>query len=145
MKLPPAVMVHGLQHARAALAPGLPVTLLSGPAAGSYAGVGWWRALVTLACEGSAAPPDVLDCGESTGRALEALRAGQRLLVLRTEPVQFRDVAERAARGGGNVLAVAPAALDMASRGALRRLEAWLRSGDTQGEGQGSALDPLGP
>src|SRR5580698_10322069 len=129
MKLPPAVMVHGLQHARAALAPGLPVTLLSGPAAGSYAGVGWWRALVTLACEGSAAPSDVLDCGESTGRALEALRAGQRLLVLRTEPVQFRDVAERAARGGGNVLAVAPPALDMASRGALRRLEAWLRSG----------------
>jgi hypothetical protein len=145
MKLPPAVMVHGLEQARAALAPGLPVTLLSGPGAGSYAGVGWWRALVMLASAGGAAPPDVLDCGESTGRALEAVRAGQRLLVLRTEPVLFRDVAERAARGGGEVLACAPPALDMASRGALRRLEEWLLNEGRQGEGQGSALDPLGP
>jgi hypothetical protein len=127
MKLPPAVMVHGLEQARAALAPGLKVTLLSGPGAGSYAGVGWWRALVMVASKGGAAPPDMLDCGEATGRALEALRAGQRLLVLRAEPALFRDVAERAARDGGEVLACAPPSLDMARRGALRRLEAWLQ------------------
>src|SRR5271168_4381219 len=103
MKLPPAVMVHGLQQARAALAPGLPVTLLSGPGAGGYAGVGWWLALVALAAAGGPVPPNVLDCGEATGRALEAVRAGQRLLVLRTNPALFRDVAERAARSGGAV------------------------------------------
>jgi hypothetical protein len=130
MKLPPAVMVHGLEQARAALAPGLPVTLLSGPGAASYAGVGWWRALVTLAAAGGAAPPDVLDCGQATGRALEAVRAGQRLLVLRADPTLFRDVAERAALGGGEVLHCAPPALDMAARGATRRLEAWLREGE---------------
>jgi hypothetical protein len=127
MELPPAVMVHGLDQARAALAPGLAVTLLSGPGAGVYAGVGWWRALVEMAAEGQAAPPDVLDCGEATGRALEALRAGQRLLVLRTEPALFANVAERAAGLGGTVFAEAPPALDLAQHGAARRLEAWLR------------------
>ncbi|MEJ0047407.1 MAG: hypothetical protein WDN04_15810 [Rhodospirillales bacterium] len=126
MKLPPAVMVHGLEQARAALAPGLAVTLLSGPAAAVYAGVGWWQALVAAA-SGQPPPPHVLDCGEATGRALEALRAGQRLLVLRAEPRLFHNVAERAAQLGGAVLAEAPPALDLAQPGAERRLEAWLR------------------
>jgi hypothetical protein len=128
MKLPPAVMVHGLEHARAALAPGVPVTLLSGPAAGVYAGVGWWQALVALAAQGGTVPPDILDCGEATGRALEALRAGQRLLVLRADPALFRNVAERAAQLGATVLPEAPPALDLASRGALRHLDTWLRA-----------------
>ena len=128
MKLPPAVIVHGLEHARAALAPGVAVTLLSAPAAGVYAGVGWWRALVAAAAHGTVAPPDVLDCGDATGRALEALRAGQRLLVLRADPALFRDVAERAAQLGAAVLPEAPPALDLARRGALRHLDAWLRA-----------------
>lgn len=129
MKLPPAVMVHGLEHARAALAQGLPVTLLSAPSAGAYAGVGWWRALVTLAADGGTAPPDILDCGEATGRALEALRAGQRLLVVRAEPALFGNIAERAAQLGAAVLPEAPPALDLARRGALRELDAWLGDG----------------
>ncbi len=48
-RFPPAVIVHGLDDARAALAPGRPVTLLSAPGAALYAGCGWWRALVRLA------------------------------------------------------------------------------------------------
>ena len=130
MKLPPAVMVHGLEHARAALAPGLPVTLLSAPAAGAYAGVGWWRALVALAAQGGTAPPDILDCGEATGRALEALRAGQRLLIVRAEPALFGNIADRAAQLGAAVLPEAPPALDLARLGALRHLNAWVREGD---------------
>ena len=129
MKLPQAVMVHGLQHARAALAPRLPVTLLSAPAAGAYAGVGWWRTLVTLAAGGGTLPPDILDCGEATGRALEALRAGQRLLVVRAEPALFSNIAERAAQLGAAVLSEAPPALDLAQRGAFRELDAWLGDG----------------
>jgi len=122
-------MVHGLQHARAALAPGLPVTLLSGPGAGAYAGVGWWRALMAQAADGGLPPPDILDCGDATGRALEALRAGQRLLVLTAPPLLFTDVAARAASLGATVLAEAPASLDLGPPGTVRRLTDWLQAG----------------
>ncbi len=123
--VPPSVTVHGLAHARAALAPGLPVTLLSAPGAGIYAGVGWWRALIT-----AADPPlqsaDVLDCGNAPGRALEALRGGQRLLVLECAQELWRDIAERAANQGAALLAARPPSLDLAAPGAARRLAGWL-------------------
>ena len=130
MKLPPAIIVHGLEMARTALAvsAGRPVTLLSGEGAGAYAGVAWWQALVAAA---SAAVPgadlrDILDCGGAAGRTLEALRAGQGLLVLRAAPAIWGDVARRAAASGATLLPEAPPALDLAERGALRHLADWL-------------------
>ncbi|HEV2547054.1 MAG TPA: hypothetical protein VGU20_06945 [Stellaceae bacterium] len=69
-------------QARAALAAalelGVPVTLESAPAAGGYAGPGWWLALIVAAqAEHPAADViAVLDCGEEPGSALAALRAG---------------------------------------------------------------------
>jgi hypothetical protein len=125
MRLPPAVIVHSLAQARTALAPGLPVALLSAPGAALFAGVGWWRALIAAATEHATAPPDILDCADAPGRALEALRLGQRLLVLQA-PTHFADIAERAARQGGTVLASPPPSLDLAERGAERRLGDWL-------------------
>jgi hypothetical protein len=129
MRLPPAVMVHSLAQARTALAPGVPVTLLSAPGAALFAGLGWWRALIEAAADHEAARPDILDCADAPGRALEALRHGQRLLVLQA-PAHFADIAERAARQGGTILASAPPSLDLAIRGAERRLHDWL-SGPT--------------
>jgi hypothetical protein len=128
MKLPPAVMVHGLIHARAAVAPGLPVTLLSAPGAGAYAGIGWWQAVIrqTAAAPGMAVPPHILDCGMAAARAVEALRAGQRLLVLTAETPLFADVAERAARLGATLLPSPPPALDLALPANLRLLQRWL-------------------
>ena len=127
MKLAPAVIVHGLGMAQMAVqgaqACGRPLTLLSAPGAGAYAGVGWWRALVRLA----GAEADILDCGEAPGRALQSLRAGQRLIVLRAEPPVWADIAGRAAECGGTVFAQAPAALDLAQPGAASRLTDWLR------------------
>ncbi len=120
---PPAVVVHGLPHVQLALAEGMPVTLLSGPNAAAYAGCGWWRALMTMA----GAADDILDCGDSPGRVLEALSIGCRAMVLRPGPA-FADVAERAARTGAIVLAARPPALDLATRGAGRHLAAWLGS-----------------
>ena len=104
------------------------LTLLSARGAGVYGGVGWWRSLISLAC------PDgdmvhVLDCGEAPGRALEAMRAGQRLLVLRAEIRVWTDIAARAAAYGGVLLADAPPALDLGRPGATRRLSAWLAQG----------------
>lgn len=124
MKLPPAVIVHELEQARTALRAGLPVTLLSAPAAACYAGVGWWLALMRAASEQP--PPHILDCGESPARALEALRAGQRLVALRAPPALFEDIAARAHMLGATMLPAPPPALDLSERTAARRLRSWL-------------------
>ena len=121
MKLPPAVIVHGLDDARLALSQALPVTLLSAPWAGVYGGVGWWRALLEAA-EAPAAVINILDCGDSPGRALSALRGGQRHLVLRAPPAVLAGITAR----GGMVLPEPPAALDLGVPGGARRLAAWL-------------------
>jgi hypothetical protein len=128
MRQSPAVIVHGLDMARAALALGHPVTLLSAEGAGAYAGVGWWQAVVHAARQDfpQTDAADILDCGFAPGRALEALRAGQTQLILRADPRVWADIAERTASLGGTLHAEAPPALDLAMRGALRRLEAWL-------------------
>lgn len=129
MNLPPAILVHGLPHARLALAPGRPVTLLSAPGAASYAGCGWWRAVVAaaLAEHPGADAPDVLDCGDAPGRALEALSLGCRLLALRPGPA-WEDIRVRTAAQGARLLDRAPPALDLAKPGAGRRLADWLGS-----------------
>ncbi len=132
MKLPPAVVVHSLGMAQAVLATaaGRPVTLLSGEGAGAYAGVAWWQALVAAAEAGApgARLCHVLDCGGAAGRALEALRAGQKLLVLRAEPAVAEDLAARGAALGAAVLPVAPLSLDLAHMRDWRNLDSWLET-----------------
>jgi hypothetical protein len=76
------VVVHSLAHAcaalRAAAEQGVPVTLLSGPAAAGYAGPAWFRELVAAARGEvpAAEAAAVLDCGDAPGYAMAALRAG---------------------------------------------------------------------
>ncbi len=124
MTLPPCVIVHSLAQAKAALAPGLPVTLLSGEGAGAYAGAGWWLALMQAAA--AAPPPHLLDCGTAPGRALEALRAGQPRLILRAPAAIFAEVAAQAASHHALLLPAAPPSLDLSHRHAARALIAWL-------------------
>jgi hypothetical protein len=112
MELYPAVVVHDLAGALAALARGVPVTLLSAPGAGVYAGCGWWRALVAAA---RAAHPDVpcidiLDCADATGQALAALRIGVTRLVLWPEAPGHAAAEAIAATLGGFLLSAPPAA-----------------------------------
>jgi hypothetical protein len=125
--LPPAIVVHGLADAVAALAPGLPVTLLSAPAAGIYAGAGWWRALVEAARATHPATPcaDVLDCADAPGMAMAAIRAGQVLLVLDPACPAYRRIAMLA-----TLLPARPPALDLGDRAASRHLHAWLSHHD---------------
>src|SRR5690349_2443208 len=125
MTLPPAIVIHGLEHAHLALAAGRPVTLLSAPAACLYAGCGWWR--MVIAASGFTGP-DVLDCADAPGRALEALSVGCRALVLLPCPA-WDSVAERAAAAGCVLLRERPPALDLAGRGASRHVAAWLGIG----------------
>ena len=128
MILPPALIVHGLADARAALRPGRPVTLLSARGAALFAGVLWWRELVAAARAACPATPahDVLDCADAPGQAMAALRAGQRLLVLDAACPAFAAVQGAAATLGAHVLAAAPPALDLAEKAARRRIARWL-------------------
>ena len=78
------IVIHSLDHARAALAAaaasGTDVTLASAPGAALQAGPGWFKAVIEQA---SAAYPQVavtaiLDCGDQPGAAMAALRLGLR-------------------------------------------------------------------
>jgi hypothetical protein len=134
----PAVVVHSAADVRSALAPGLPVTLVSASGAALYAGAAWWIALMAAA---RAEHPgrvfaDILDCGDAPGRAAEALRLGQRRLVLHpVPPALFDRVRLMAEECGATVLPAMPEALDLAQPGAARRLAAWLlpARGDNEG------------
>jgi hypothetical protein len=134
MTLSPAVIVHGLDDACAALAPGLPVTLLSAPGAALYAGCGWWQALVAAARARfpETGGEDLLDCGDAPGRALEALRSGVQGIVLDPLCAAYPAVARAASAAGAVLLGAAPPALDLARPGAARGLGAWL--GETADE-----------
>lgn len=125
MLLPPAVVIHGLADARRALAPGLPVLLLSAPGAASYAGALWWRALVTAAATDQ---PDALDCADQPGRALEALATGCRRIVL-APCTALPSIIERAPHA--HILQTRPPALDLAHPGAERHLVRWLQGDST--------------
>ncbi len=124
----PAVVVHGLNDAAAALALGQPLTLLSARGAALYAGCLWWRELVLQArsAHPSVAIYDLLDCADAPGLALGAIRAGQRALVLSPDVPGFAAVASLARERGLTVLSARPPALDLARPGARRRLHAWL-------------------
>jgi hypothetical protein len=131
----PAVIVHGLADARTALAPGLPVTLLSAPGAALFAGCLWWRAMVARA---RAACPeveamDILDCADASGLAMGALRSGVCRLVLWPRAPGWSGVSAIAERQGGFVLTRPPQALDLSRRGEIRRLHAWLRDSGAWG------------
>jgi hypothetical protein len=136
MTRPPAVVVHGLEQARAALAPGLPVTLLSGPGAALYAGCLWWRELVGAArrAHPGLTIMDILDCADAPGRALAALRIGQPAIVLLPHVRSFHAVVAIAAAQGGDVLPARPPALDLGQRLAPGRLAAWLRADTVPGD-----------
>jgi hypothetical protein len=131
--LPPAVIVHGPGDVARALAAGRPLVLLSAPGAALYAGAGWWRALVSTAHRRAPAllAADILDCADAAGRALAALRIGQRLLVLDHATPAHASVAAAAAVIGATLLDTPPPALDLAAPAAARRLEAWLARDDT--------------
>jgi hypothetical protein len=124
----PSVVVHGLADIRTVLALGRPVTLLSARGAALYAGSGWWHSLIERAHAEYPDIPidDILDCADASGLALGALRVGQRRIVLDADAPGWSSVAAIAASLGGDVLTSRPPSLDMAERGATRRLHDWL-------------------
>lgn len=133
----PCVVVYGLDDVRLALSQGGGTTLLSAPGAALFAGVGWWRALLAAGRETcpDAEFDDVLDCADAPGRALEALRHGQRALVLDPACPARPALHALALHQGAALLDRRPAALDLTQPGAVRRLRGWL--GPAPGGGSG--------
>ena len=131
-----AVVVHGLSDARTVLSVGKPVTLLSAEGAALYAGSGWWHTLIARATAAYPNVPchDILDCADASGLALGALRIGLQCIILHPSAPGWAQVAAVAASLRSVVLAQRPAALDMAQRGAARRLHDWLQSPTAPGD-----------
>jgi hypothetical protein len=119
----PAVIVHGLDDVKAALAPARPLTLLSAPGAALFGGCLWWRALIDAA---GFAGPSLLDCADAAGRAVEAIRLGLPGVVLDGNLPSYPAVAALARDAGAIILPAPPSALDLGKNGAARHLIAWL-------------------
>ncbi|TLU71819.1 hypothetical protein [Lichenicoccus roseus] len=128
-----AVVIHGRDQALAALEAArlLParLVLLSAENAACFLGPLWWAALMdSLQREMlDAAATDLLDCGSSAGRCMEALRVGLRHLVLSPACPQFEAVRHRAEALGAHLVTRRPISFDLAGdrHDLLRR---WLQA-----------------
>lgn len=133
-----AVVVHGHAHALAALqaARRLPcrLVLLSASGAAGFLGPAWWAALMAGLQPQMATTDasDLLDCGSSAGRAMEALRIGLRQLILDSGCPQQAAVLARGTALDATIELARPPALDLADRNAGRRLAEWLQTGTTR-------------
>lgn len=98
--LPPCIIIHGLDQARAALkaAQGRDIVLKSPSGAAALHGVEWWKRLLDrLRRDFPQAPfTAILDCGDSPGWAMAALRAEAGLIVLAGDGPAHRAVREAA-------------------------------------------------
>ena len=136
----PAVLFGSAAEAEAALAfaGGNGVLLLSHPGAAAFPGP---RVVAAMVAAAAARHPDrphdaALDCGAAPGFALDALRAGWRLIILDPRCPAFPAIADAAAERDASVLPTAPPALDLSrldlrKRGARALLARHLGAGGT--------------
>ena len=109
------IIFHNLEQARAALAAaresGATITLQSAPGAAAYAGVGYLKAVI----EQAGAADAVIDCGEDSGLALAALRAGWKRVMFSGDADVFAKLADIAEQQGARVMEPEPdrSALDL--------------------------------
>lgn len=113
-----ALVVHGIDDVAAAAdaARGLdaPLTLISAPGAGAYAGAPWFLALIDQARDMA---PDlaiagILDCADDPGHAMAALRAGAAAIVFTGEAAVAEKLSALAAESGSAVLRERPESCD---------------------------------
>ncbi len=110
MDRPRHIAVHGLDHARAALAAAqecrCPVVLTSSPEGAASLGAPLFARIIALArAEYPAAEAEaVLDCGDAPGLALAAMRCGVEAVRVRAAPEAMRRLADIAAQAGVRLL-----------------------------------------
>ena len=114
-----AVVIHDLDHARAALAAATafdrPVALVSAPGAAAIAGAPWFLRVVALAAADhpNAAWAAVLDCADKPGHALAALRQGAKAIRYTGSKATAAKLAAIAAQYGARLEAGRLEALDL--------------------------------
>jgi len=92
----PRIIIHSLDHARAAIAAAadlkVAVTLASAPGAGAYAGPLWFKSVIELAVRDHAelSVTAILDCADEPGTVLAALRTGLKQVRF-TGPAAIRE------------------------------------------------------
>ncbi len=105
--------------AAAAGAIGVPLTLLSAPGAGGFAGVGWFAAMARAT---QSAFPELcvtwaLDCGDRAGDAMEALAAGCPLVIFTGSQAAAARLKSVAAARGAALLQGRPDGLTLRAGG----------------------------
>ena len=138
---PRRIIIHSLDHARAALdaaaALGVPVTLASAVGAGGYAGPLWFKALIEIALRDhpGVSAAAVLDCGDEAGTTLGALRAGlKQVRFTGRDDVRERLAAIAASLGATIESGEPPPALDLLDAADPARLcRAYLAGNKTAG------------
>lgn len=112
-------MIHGLDHARAALAAaealGRPVTAVSAPGAAAYLGAGVFRAIAEAARREypKARARFVLDCATHPGWALNAFRLGIEAVSVEVGPELRRRLSDIARKSRSRLVAPRGPALDL--------------------------------
>jgi hypothetical protein len=101
--------------ARTAAGLGRTLRIVSAPEAGIRAGAMWWKMLIDRA---AARHPGIvetalLDCGESPGRTMEAIRAGVRDLAFRGGEALAVPLAQMADSAGATLWRTLPDAIDL--------------------------------
>ncbi len=130
---PRTVIVHSIEQARAAAAAaaaaGHPVRLLSAPGAAGYAGPAWFAEVIarTRREHPTAVLEAVLDCGDSPGDVLAALRRGIEIVRYDGPAPMRRKLAAIAAAAGARLDRVRGPALDLDGAGdPAGAVAAWL-------------------
>jgi hypothetical protein len=122
--MPPAFIVHHLDHAVAALTAAAEaddaVTLVSPPAAVYSLGVGYFLAMIAAARDAvpKARATAILDCGDAAGLAVAALRGGADAVHLEASDEVLDRVADMARELGGELARHLPdATVDLGTAG----------------------------
>ena len=129
----PAVIVHNLEHTRAAVkaagALGVPVVLINAPMAAAYLGAAYFLEITARAMGEypGARAVCVLDCGADAGLVLGALRMGCKAIRFAGPGVVRKKIADIAAQMGAQVDNRAYRALDLLeAEDAYAACVAWL-------------------
>jgi hypothetical protein len=128
-----AIIIHSLDDARAALRAArelrLPVAVISGPGGGSYAGPGWFNAVIETAQSECPEVPvtAILDCDDASGHVLGALRAGVKAVRFTGRADVAAKLADIAASQGAVLLTGDIETLDLrAHRDPVAACKGWL-------------------
>jgi|TARA_B100001750_G_scaffold217596_1_gene203072 hypothetical protein len=127
------IVIHNIEHARAALrassATKIPIAVISAPYAGCYAGVSWFLKIEEKVRKefSKSKAIFILDCGDEPGIALEAFRLGVKFIFLKGSKKIIKKVSEIGAKKKSALYQKKIQILDLKNKiSFLEQCEIWL-------------------